>query len=250
MGPSKRHKAAEAGPDLSEAFDLVLDRRFSCRAFRPDIVPEQIIREILESAQKTASWCNTQPWHVYLLTDSEAFERFRTGLLHACDNDAPSWDVAPPAEYHGVFLERRREAGWKLYDAVGVAKGDRAASARQARENFRLFGAPHLAIVAYDRTHGSYGMADCGAYVANFLSAASARGVSTIAQAALVSRAAFIRRALKIADEEALFCGISFGWPDREHPANGFRTERAGLDAAVTFVGAGDLADPELDRKP
>ena len=249
MGFPTQHMAAEAGPDLSEAFDLILDRRFSCRAFMPDPVPERTVREILESAQKTASWCNTQSWHVYLLTDAGTVERFRSGLLDAHDNDAPNWDIAPPAEYRGIFLERRREAGWKLYDAVGVARGDRVASARQARENFRLFGAPHLAIIAYDRTHGSYGMADCGAYVANFLSAASARGVATIAQAALASRAAFIRNALKIADEEALFCGISFGWPDEEHPANSFRTQRAGLDTAVTFVGAGDLADPELDRK-
>jgi hypothetical protein len=30
-------------------------------------------------------------------------------------------------------------------------------------------------------------------------------------------------------------CGISFGYPDREHKANSYRTSRAKLADAVTF---------------
>jgi proline dehydrogenase len=38
-----------------------------------------------------------------------------------------------------------------------VVRGDREASGRQARENFRLFGAPHVAIVTTDAALGTYG---------------------------------------------------------------------------------------------
>ncbi|WP_035654675.1 nitroreductase family protein, partial [Bradyrhizobium sp. STM 3809] len=35
--------------------------RFSCRSFRADPVPRAAIERILTAAQKTASWCNSQP---------------------------------------------------------------------------------------------------------------------------------------------------------------------------------------------
>jgi hypothetical protein len=42
--------------------------------------------------------------------------------------------------YTCVHLGRRCESGWQLYEAVGIARGDRAASAEQASKNFELFG--------------------------------------------------------------------------------------------------------------
>jgi hypothetical protein len=63
-------------------------------------------------------------------------------------------DFPFPREYHGVYLGRRRECGFQLYETVGIARGDRVASARQGRENFRLFGAPHVCIVTTDEGLG------------------------------------------------------------------------------------------------
>jgi len=39
-------------------------------------------------------------------------------------------------------------------ETVGIARGDRVASARQGRENFRLFGAPHVCIGTTDEGRG------------------------------------------------------------------------------------------------
>ncbi|MFZ0140221.1 MAG: hypothetical protein WAL70_03985 [Aeromicrobium sp.] len=55
-----------------------------------------------------------------------------------------------------------RESGWQLYDAVGVAKGDREASALQMLRNFEFFGAPHAAIITTDAELVVYGAIDCG----------------------------------------------------------------------------------------
>ena len=95
--------------------------------------------------------------------------------------------VGAGGEQGGAYQQRRRECGFGLYDAVGIAHGDRAASARQAMENFRLFGAPHVAIVTSEKALGVYGAVDCGAYVNNFMLAARSLGVASIAQAALGS---------------------------------------------------------------
>jgi len=40
--------------------------------------------------------------------------------------------------------------------------GDREASKRQTLENFRMFGAPHVAIITTERKLGTYGVLDCG----------------------------------------------------------------------------------------
>jgi len=39
-----------------------------------------------------------------------------------------------------------------------------------------------------------------------------------------------------LADDRRVVCGISFGFPDRDHKANSYRTTRAGIAETVTFV--------------
>ncbi|HEY4833806.1 MAG TPA: nitroreductase family protein, partial [Bradyrhizobium sp.] len=47
-----------------DVLEDLLGERFSCRAFWPDPVPRSTIERILAAAQKTASWCNSQPWRL------------------------------------------------------------------------------------------------------------------------------------------------------------------------------------------
>lgn len=223
--------------DDSAVLEALLLRRHSCRAFRPDPVPRAVIARMLTIAQRTASWCNSQPWQVVVTSGAET-DRFRDALLaeiEAGTEDAP--DIAWPAAYEGAYQARRRECGYQLYDAVGVPRGDRAAGNRQAAENFRLFGAPHVIIVTSDAKLGTYGAVDCGAYVANLLLAAESLGLAAIPQAALASRSGFIRRHFVIGDDRLVVCGVSFGHENPTHPANAFRTSRATLDEVVTFLG-------------
>ena len=47
-------------------FDEAVRARRSVRGYRPDPVPESVLRECLELAQLTPSNCNVQPWRVYI----------------------------------------------------------------------------------------------------------------------------------------------------------------------------------------
>lgn len=215
----------------------LLAERHSCRAFLADPVPREVQERLLQMAQRTASWCNSQPWQVHI-TEGAATGRLRDALQTAPPPGESGSDFPWPREYRGVYLERRRECGFALYDSVGIARGDREASARQAQENFRLFGAPHVAIVTSDEALDVYGAIDCGAYVANFLLAAASLGVATIPQAALASRSQQLRKFFGLADDRRVVCGISFGYADTAHPANAFRTSRASVSAAAAWVSA------------
>ena len=97
--------------------------------------------------------------------------------------------------------------------------------------------APHVAIVHTDEALGVYGAIDCGGYLTSFMLAAQALGVATIPQAALAFHAEVVRQHFGLGDDRRVVCGISFGYPDREHKANSYRTTRAGLADTVRFVG-------------
>nr|WP_321252004.1 nitroreductase [uncultured Ruegeria sp.] len=218
------------------ALNGLLEDRHSCRAFLSDPVPRGDIRKILTSASRVPSWCNAQPWQVVITSGAET-ERFRQAMMHEAATGTPAPDLPFPSSYSGTYQERRRACGWALYESVGIERGDRAASARQMSENFALFGAPHCAIISSPAELGPYGAMDCGGFVTAFTLAAQALGVATIPQAALAAYSPFLHRFFQIPDDRLILCAISFGYPDRDHPANGFRTNRAGVDEIVDWRG-------------
>ena len=208
-----------------ETLNAILSARHSCRAFLPDAVAQGTISDIVEAAQKVPSWCNAQPWQLTITSD-QATDDFRDALFTYAQSNAPSPDMNWPTGYSGIYKDRRRTCGFQLYDAVGIAKGDRAASATQMMENYRLFDAPHVALVTSPAELGPYGAMDCGGFVTAFTLAAQAKGVQSIAQAAIAAHAPFVRAYFNLPKDRLILCAISFGYGDTGHPANSFRTER------------------------
>ncbi|MBN8979747.1 MAG: nitroreductase [Rhizobiales bacterium] len=217
--------------------EKLLAARYSCRAFKPDEVPRATIERVLSAAQKTASWCNSQPWQVTIFS-GEAARKFGDDIYKAASSGAHGeWDFPHPREYKGVYLDRRRESGFQLYNALGIPRGDKAAYQKQMLENFRFFGAPHVAIVTTAEELGVYGAIDCGGYVSNFMLAAQAAGLATVPQAALAGYSDVVRKHLGAGDERKVVCGISFGFADSSHKANSYRTTRASVPEAARFIG-------------
>src|ERR1700680_2090314 len=116
--------------DRIGVLEELLGERYSVRAFLPQPVPRETIEHVLTAAQRTASWCNSQPWQV-LIASGEAKERFRKLIYaEAASGAKDDSDFTPPREYLGVYLERRRESGFQLYNTLGIARGDKAAYGR------------------------------------------------------------------------------------------------------------------------
>ena len=242
-------QASQSGSGVTpDALALLMRERWSCRAFLPDRIERSTIEQMFSMAQAAASWCNSQPWQV-IVTEGEGTEAFRGALYDHASNQ--NWadqtirpeqpDFAFPFKYEGVYKERQRETGWALYRSVGIEHGDRAGSGRQVLENFRFFGAPHMAIITSEKNLGVYGAIDCGGFVANVLLAARSLGIATIAQAAIAGCAPFVRDYFGIPDNRMIVCGISFGRADMAHPANSFRTSRASVSNVIDFADRADM---------
>ena len=223
-----------SNPTATALHDL-MQARYSCRAYDPQPISDKIIETIIRTARHTPSWCNAQPWQL-MITKGDGTDRFREALYaHAISGAAPQPDLPWPSDYPGIYGARRRDCGWQLYDAVGIEKGDRAASARQMMENYRLFGAPHVAIIQAPNALGPYGAMDCGGFVTAFCLAAMAHGIASIPQAAIAAYAPFVRDWFGIDEDRLVLCAISFGRPDPAHPANAFRTARAEVDDLIQW---------------
>ncbi len=222
----------------SQVQGAVMAGRFSCRAYDPRPVPHDVLEQLVTMARSSPSWCNVQPWEV-VLTRGEATRALREGLKAQLETPAAP-DLPFPATYAGAHLDRRRACGWALYEAVGIQKGDREASTKQALRNFEFFDAPHVAILSTAAALGVYGVLDCGVYLGHFLLAAQSLGLGTIAQAAPAAYAPFLHEHLAIPQERQILCAIALGYPDMNDPANKFRTVRAGLHEHVRFLGADD----------
>ncbi|AIO37548.1 nitroreductase family protein [Burkholderia cenocepacia] len=219
------------------ALDRLTSGRSTCRAYRHTALDRELIRSIVGMAGRSASWCNVQPWQLVVTETPDSTERFRQALMQRVaahpDNES---DLPFPPSYEGIYRERRRGAGLALYSALGIGPKDSERSAEQALRNFRLFDAPHVAIVTVPAELGPYALVDAGGFVSSFLIAAYAHGVATTPQGALARHARFVREYFGIPDTQHMICGISFGYAEEAHPVNQFRTTRAAVDDLLRFA--------------
>ena len=105
-------------PKLTD-FDELMNSRFSCRAFLTKEVDQKTIDQIIKTAQKVPSWCNSQPWKVSLLR-RETKELLCEKLLPSAKQTFETPDINFPERYAGIYKTRRATCGWQLYNAVGV----------------------------------------------------------------------------------------------------------------------------------
>ena len=217
-------------PSLSD----LLATRHSARAFTDQPVSSTLINEVFTKAQRSPSWCNTQPWQVHVLS-GDAATRLSELLGQAAASQPQSADLGLPV-YTGEPAMRRRESGYALYEALGIAREDKQARMVQMFKNFSFFGAPHTAILTTDRDLGQYGVLDCGTYLGTLMLLLQDAGLGVIAQGAIAMYSDVVRDFLDLPEQRQVVCAISFGHEDSDDPVNDFRTSRADVGDVVHHV--------------
>jgi nitroreductase len=216
-----------------------IKERKSIRAFKPDPVPKEKLLELLEIAQRAPSGTNTQPWHVYLCAGKVKTAITNDVLVMAESGQGASYEDFNyyPSVWDEVHNSRRRAVGWSLYNLVGIEKGDRDGSAKQAMRNFHFFDAPVGIFVTIDSYLGRGNWADVGMYIQTLMLAAKGLGLDTCPQAAWVPYQEPVIRHLGIPDNESLVSGMSLGWADPTKIENTLVSEREKLSKVAHFEG-------------
>ena len=218
-----------------ESVHQAITSRRSVRAFRTDPVPRSLLERILVDAARAPSGTNIQPWTVHVL---EGAGRDRlVGEATACFDRGEGDGLGEyyPVEFVEPYLSRRRKIGWEMYGLLGIAKGDRAASAAAHRRNFEFFGAPTGLILTMHNTMRKGGWMDLGLYIGNVMALAQAHGLTTCPQAAWLEMESVLRRVLDLPEDHQVVVGLAIGYEGTDHPLAKLETERATLGEFVTF---------------
>src|SRR3954451_15622810 len=124
--------------------DEAIRSRKSVRAFLPDAVDEQTIRDILELAARAPSGTNMQPWKVYV-TSGETKRRIADAVLNSgIRAEKAVWDEYKyyPDQSFEPYLSRRRKVGFDLYGLLGISRRDVDLMRAQHDRNFVFSDGP------------------------------------------------------------------------------------------------------------
>ena len=210
-------------------------RRKSVRAFLPDPIPHETLVRIFERAQRAPSWCNIQPWRVWLASGARA-TALKDALVRAAGSEMPSPDVAFPTDYPDPYLGHRRACGKALYEAMGVTRDDGPGRHAAWMRNFVAFDAPHVAIVGIDRRFGIWAALDVGCWLQSVMLLAEEEGVQTCAQASLSLYPSVPRAVLGVDEGVQILFGLGLGHEDTSAAANRCITAREPVETNVRFL--------------
>ena len=217
--------------------------RYSCRAFRPDPVPEKVVREIIQAAARAPSAGNMQPWFVYALA-GQRLEQLKA-LMATRESELPIGEGTDyqiyPSPMTEPYRSRRFQVGEMLYNSLGIVREDKPARYRQYARNFQFFDAPVGLFVARERSHGVAQWADIGGFLQSVMVIARGYGLDTCAQQAWVSFHRTIREFLSMPDHLMLYTGMSLGYADESAAINRWRAPR--MDVADFLVADGFAPD-------
>lgn len=223
------------GLSVSEA----MTARRSVRAFTDQPVSRATMEEILELAGKAPSGSNLQPWKIYALAGEE-----KKHLVQAIFTKAPTLPAGDPVDVRmypeGLgepWRQRRAECGEIMYEALGIAREDKAARFAQGARNLTFFEAPVGLIITMDRSLAELQILDVGIFVQSLMLLAQERGLASCPQAAWSMWSDTIRETLDIPDNEMVMMGISLGYADSNEAAANIEQPRLSLDAFASLRG-------------
>jgi nitroreductase len=234
-------RRGRAGGDKSRMVTVTeaLKARISVRAFKPDPVPESLVREILDVARWAPSGGNLQPWKVIAVAGAarDAVSALAKQALMANpageEGDRP---VYPPKLWE-PYRTRRFKVGEDMYALLNIPREDKPARYAHLARNFDFFDAPVGLFFVIDGRMGHAQWAHLGMFMQSIALIAIERGLATCMQEAWARVRRTLHAHFALAPEEMLYCGMALGHADEAAPVNRLRSERVEVDGFATFLG-------------
>jgi len=216
-----------------------IQKRSSIRGFKPDPVPQALLREILEIAVRAPSALNSQPWEFAVITGS-VLDRIRVGNVEQLNSGAPmsSDHTASLWPKDSVYRRRQVELGKALFSLMDISRQDQEKRKAWQERGFRFFEAPVAIIVMADQVLSESGpLLDIGLLVQNICLAAVAKGLGTCIEDQGIFFPDVIRQLADIPASKRMIIAIAMGYPDWDFPANQLSTDRAAVDEITQWIG-------------
>jgi nitroreductase len=213
--------------------------RYAARDFKSEPVSKETLVKIMETALRSPSTGNGQPWQVFV-AGGEATEKITRAYLDRFAEDVPAKpEVAglPPPQWPQAMQDRMKQITSDRMKLLGINPQDNA-SMRSYREiGGRLFRTPVLVILCMEKALSVWSVFDIGLLSQTIMLAARGYGVDSIIAQAFVNYPDILRRELEIPDNVQIVTGIGLGYQKPESIINTYRSPRRPLREVVTFKG-------------
>jgi nitroreductase len=209
--------------------------RISVRAFKPDPVPEALLREIIDVARFAPSGGNLQPWKVIAVAGAE-----RDAVVALARANLPGDEgerLVYPANLWEPYRTRRYKLGEDMYALLGIPRENKGARLMHLAENFNFFGAPVGLFFVIDKAMGHGQWAHLGMFMQSVALAAIERGVQSCIQEAWARMRTPLAAHFALGDQEMIYCGMALGYADESKAVNTMRSDRAEVEEIAEFRG-------------
>lgn len=216
--------------------DAVKSRR-TTRGFRPDPVPQEVIREVIDIARHAPSNGNTQPWYISVVS-GESREKLEKAVMASAVSGIkpnPQW---PPGGMglQGIYKERQYACADRYYGTMGIKREDKQKRQELVELNWKFFGAPHAAFISMPNyMHRAHAL-DLGIFLQTMILLLQERGISSCPQGALAAFPDIVREHVHLPEENAILVGLSFGYAEEGAQINKAKMDREPIDTIASFA--------------
>lgn len=221
--------------DIVEA----IKERKSIRGFKPDPIPKEVIREILETASRAPSAMNIQPWEFTVIT-GDVLKNIRQANVEKLNSGAPIQPEHLVVGWSPDSVYRQRQVGLakQIFQLMGIPREDKDKRAEWMERGFRYFDAPAAIIILVDRSLAeSSPLLDIGAVMQTICLAALSYGIGTCIEDQGVMYPEVLRKFADIPESKRIMISIAIGYPDWDFPANKVESTREPVENITTWCG-------------
>jgi nitroreductase len=218
--------------DIREA----IRERKSIRGYKPDMVPKDILRDVLNLALRAPSAMNIQPWKITVITGEVLDNIKRSNVEMLASGRIPNPDI-PIGPFKDVYRQRQVDLAIQIFKLMGIDREDSEKRVQWMQRGFRFFDAPAAIILSSDKSLGESCLFDIGTICQTICLAALAYGLGTCIEDQGIMFPQVVRKFTSIPDSERIIIGIAIGYPDWDFPANELETEREPVENIARWYG-------------
>ena len=223
--------------DKDVDFFECITQRHSCRAFLPKAVSKQTIEKILQAANRSPSYMNSQPWEVWVVTGEKLNTVAKSLYDKAIKQETSAPDLTFPATWPGPVARRIEEHRLRRLKTLGIDLDDKKRIREQFLCNFNFFDAPCVIFFGIDKALTSWSLFDLGLFIHGLLLSARAEGLGACPQAVPLSYPGVIRNELAVSEDVLLILAVALGYPDTDATVNRYHSQRRELTDFTHWYG-------------
>ena len=216
--------------------DAISARR-SIRGFKPDPVAPELLEKIFTTASLAPSNCNTQPWHIVVVSGQARIDLQTAIFAEMSAGKAPS-PAFPPGDQGltGDYKDRQYQCAFGYYGTMGIERHEKDKRFALMMKNWEFFGAPHVAFISMPTSMGPVNAIDVGIYLQTLMLVLVEHGLASCPQGALAFYPDEVKKIANIPEGNGIICGLSFGYEEVGAQINKVIMDRAPLADTVQFI--------------